>query len=350
MSLCPRGVRRLVYRSQTVTRGNAKTRVKQWWDLYVTALPTDQPLVPHTADGGTVHTDLEFLKVTWRQRAGEEPYEHANKARHLTPVKSLLPSGSYRYDMRVELPLAAGWGRTVVATRVFAWHYLNAELQLSWADFTKPRPGLSTSYFWQVDHTNNDPTETLADKLALTLWWKNEGLTQEETARLESGVRRPRKRGRKRKRGRPKGRQLKKPSSALQATPSATLHASRPVRRLTRKTPAAQATSAGAHRTTAPAGLVPQPARRVAQKTSAAPTATLRAPHPTTPAELARVFALPAHLRPDARDDPMRAERSRFAWKADADRAERAAALEAAPPAQDEAPEDPPDSPQQAST
>ena len=78
-----------------------------------------------------------------------------------------------RVDLRASLPRGAGWGLRPVATRVFAWHFLNTS-KLSWAEFTRPHPQNPKSYFWQVDHTNKQPTQTLAEHLKVVCHTTNE--------------------------------------------------------------------------------------------------------------------------------------------------------------------------------
>ena len=79
----------------------------------------------------------------------------------------------HRADLRVALPLAAGWGARPVATRVFAWCFLNS-MKLSWKEFTTPHPRNRNSWFWQVDHTNKTPKWTLAAHLKVVKHTTNE--------------------------------------------------------------------------------------------------------------------------------------------------------------------------------
>ena len=78
-----------------------------------------------------------------------------------------------RADLRVALPLAAGWGARPVATRVFAWCCLNS-MKLSWKELTTPHPRNRKSWFWQVDHTNKKPQWTLAAHLKVVKHTTNE--------------------------------------------------------------------------------------------------------------------------------------------------------------------------------
>jgi hypothetical protein len=154
--------------------GRSGKKLRQWDEWFILANDTSKPLNPHTTADGTVHTDIAVWKITWRRRHGEAAFEHTRAKKVLTPVRSYGSTGLPRLDMRVSLPEEAGWGTRVVVTRVFAWYFLNHR-QLNWKEFNKPHPNpRSDAFFWQVDHTNDEPSKTLADKLELTEYWRNE--------------------------------------------------------------------------------------------------------------------------------------------------------------------------------
>jgi hypothetical protein len=181
MALCPRGVRRSICKTRPTKLQDGRTgrKLKQWEEYFILAHPTNEPYDPHKCKDGTVRTDLEVRKVTWRKRHGQAAFEHATAKKKLTPVKSFKGKGRKRkrLDMRVVLPATSRWGSRVVVSRVFAWHFLN-DRGLTFSEFQRAHPDKDNdAYYWQVDHTNNNPLLTLADKLCIKEYWLNEDTT-----------------------------------------------------------------------------------------------------------------------------------------------------------------------------
>ena len=80
-----------------------------------------------------------------------------------------------RADLRVALPLAAGRGARPVATRVFAWCFLNS-MKLSWQESTTPHPRNRKSWFWQAKWTT--PTRSHSGQLQRSYRWSSTLLTR----------------------------------------------------------------------------------------------------------------------------------------------------------------------------
>ena len=70
-------------------------------------------------------------------------------------------------DLRVTLPKECRWGCKAMISRVFAWHFLNGKMKLSWQEFHRKVGRARTAYHWQVHHLNKDPTHTLGNRLSI---------------------------------------------------------------------------------------------------------------------------------------------------------------------------------------
>ena len=81
-----------------------------------------------------------------------------------------LPACTYlraSLDLRVTLPKECRWGSKAMITRAFGWHFLNGRLKLSWKEFHRKVKDQRTKYHWQLHHTNEDPSRTLAERLQI---------------------------------------------------------------------------------------------------------------------------------------------------------------------------------------
>ena len=58
--------------------------------------------------------------------------------------------------------------------RVFAWHFLNGKLKLSWKEFHRRLGKGRTAYYWQAHHTNHDPSGTLSNCLEIASHSRNQ--------------------------------------------------------------------------------------------------------------------------------------------------------------------------------
>ena len=162
----PRGVPRVIYCSPQETRGRkGKPSSKVWHEYLVLVRPHRIGLAVHKSKAGTVKTDLEFVKRSWRMKGRGLPQMHDRKLK-LTPVVGRMKLR--RADLRVKLPKHAGWHSPIIATRVFGWYFLNS-MKLSWTEYTRPHPVLKHSYYWQIHHTNKGPSMTLAAELNIMI-------------------------------------------------------------------------------------------------------------------------------------------------------------------------------------
>jgi hypothetical protein len=189
----PRERRRVVFRSPRVERRpHGHPPVTSWNEYTVHARPREAGLVAHRSAAGVVRTDLEFAKNTWVSKGASGPKVLSQqRILKLTPVGSLTWAGP-RVDLRLGLPVAACWGAKGVASRVFAWHFLNTG-KLSWAEFNMPHPIRPKSFYWQVHHANKNPSATLADQLKIVKHTTNEkdlrGQVQKASAKAKAKAR-----------------------------------------------------------------------------------------------------------------------------------------------------------------
>ena len=81
-------------------------------------------------------------------------------------------------DLRVTLPKECRWGCKAMISRVFAWHFLNGKMKLSWKEFHRKLGRARTVYHWQVHHLNKDPTHTLGNRLSIMTHSRHQRLSQ----------------------------------------------------------------------------------------------------------------------------------------------------------------------------
>ena len=65
-------------------------------------------------------------------------------------------------------------GKQVYDYSVFGWHFLNGKLKLSWKEFHRKLKQRRTAYHWQVHHTNQEPSRTLAEHLQIVTHSRNQ--------------------------------------------------------------------------------------------------------------------------------------------------------------------------------
>ena len=164
----PRNVERLVWRSGTAARIKNRRKLVTYFEYKVSA---GRRAVPYTGKHGTVHSDIRVAKLQYRGRAGEALQLVRRRLMKLTPKKA---GDTDRLDLTVALPAGAGWGTDIVASRIFAFHFLNCAMKLSKTEFQRPHPYVKSSYHWHVDHTNNNWRRTLAAHLKIQPWYKNQ--------------------------------------------------------------------------------------------------------------------------------------------------------------------------------
>ena len=179
-----RGVVELIWRSPNVVRTVNRKKVATYFEYKVSVKPRDEGLDRWSGKHGAVNTDIQFTKDQYRQRSPGSAVLFRHRILKLTPVKA---RDTDRLDLQVGLPKASGWGPKMIATRIFGYHFLNTSRKLTRTQYQKPHPYNRRSYFYQVHHVNEDPSRTLADKLQILDWHRNES---GEIARQQGGVKR----------------------------------------------------------------------------------------------------------------------------------------------------------------
>lgn len=182
----PRNVEKLVWRSSVKQRTKNRCKLSTYFEYRVSAIDR---AVPYTGKHGTVHSDIQVVKLQFRSKVGEEPSLVRRRTMKLTPKKA---GNTDRLDLCVALPEGAGWGKCIVVSRVFGFHFLNGSLKLSKAKFQRPHPHVEGSYFYQMDHTNDDWRYTLAENLKIENWKNNQsGQVARRTSKEPEIKRRP---------------------------------------------------------------------------------------------------------------------------------------------------------------